>query len=86
VCEELLLRALRSSTSRYPALASIPLYVRHNRARAGHLAVGDPLPDVAVTTLDGTPRRLLAHLEHRAGAGECEDAPARTLLIAGSIS
>jgi hypothetical protein len=100
--EELLLRALRSATDWYPALRSIPLYVRHNRARAGELQVGDPAPDAAVTTLDGTSTSIIAHLVNNRGglngggggggvsamaaAATTTTTEVATLIIAGSIS
>ena len=90
--EELLLRALRSATSWYPALCSIPLYVRHNRARAGELKVGDRLPDAALRLIDGTATSLVAHLDQRDGIDKGNSGvpilstTAPTLLVAGSIS
>lgn len=81
VKEELLLRALRSATDWYPSLRSIPLYVRYNRARAGDLSVGDAVPDVAVTRMDGAKTSLIAHLTTTRTRRR-----RRTLIIAGSIS
>jgi hypothetical protein len=34
--------------------------LRYDQRHAGRLRVGDRAPDVTVTALDGTPRRLLA--------------------------
>ena len=34
--------------------------LRYDQRHEGRLRVGDPAPDVTLTALDGTPRRLLA--------------------------
>ena len=80
------LRALRAATYTYPALASIPLYRRFQRARAGDLAPGDAVPDVRLLTAHGVATTLLA------GAAACRvgrdgiAAPLPLLVCAGSVS
>jgi len=44
------LLALRTATQRYPEFASIPLYVKYNRARHGNLKCGDAVPDVPLVS------------------------------------
>jgi hypothetical protein len=82
------LRALRAATHTFPALASIPLYVRHQRARAGELAPGDAPPEVPLLTLDGAPTTLLTHAAalRAPPAGSPLRAPLPLILLAGSVS
>lgn len=50
--------ALRSAHHLYPddpEFKSIPIHVKFNRARQGHLQVGDVAPQVALHHLDGSP-------------------------------
>jgi hypothetical protein len=82
------LRALRAATHTYPALASIPLYVRHQRARAGELAPGPAAPDVPLLTLAGERTSLLAAAQQLRAppAGSAARGPLPLLLCAGSVS
>lgn len=82
------LRALRAATHTFPSLASIPLYVRHQRARAGCLAPGDAAPDVPLLHADGRATTLhaaLAALRAPADA-QASRGPLPVLLMAGSVS
>mmetsp|Transcript_3420 Transcript_3420/g.8452 ORF Transcript_3420/g.8452 Transcript_3420/m.8452 type:complete len:241 (-) Transcript_3420:919-1641(-) len=73
------LNQLRTATHRYPSLRDIPLYIRHNRARAGTIVPGDVLPDAAVSDLNGKKSTLLRH--HSALGGGVP-----TLMVSGSIT
>ena len=54
------LRALRAAPHAFPSLRRIPLYHRHNRARAGALRAGDDAPDAALFRLsDGARTSVL---------------------------
>jgi hypothetical protein len=44
--------ALRTATSKYPDLASIPLYVKYNRARDGKMQCGDSVPNLPLVSAD----------------------------------
>jgi len=59
----------------YDEFHNLSLYVRHNRAKRGHLKVGDYAPDVQLLNMQGEFISLLSH---------CHDRP--MLLIAGSYT
>lgn len=69
------LNCLRCATQIYPELSSIPLYVRHNRARDGDLKEGEMVPDVPVVQLDNKETTLYNNLKNQP-----------TVLISGSYS
>lgn len=59
----------------YDEFHNLSLYVRHNRAKQGHLKVGDLAPDVQLLNMNGESTSLLSY---------CHDRP--LLLIAGSYT
>lgn len=59
----------------YDEFHNLSLYVRHNRAKQGHLKVGDLAPDVQLLNKNGESTSLLSY---------CHDRP--LLLIAGSYT
>lgn len=80
------LRAMRAATYTFPALASIPLYRRFQRARAGELAPGDAAPDVRLLTASGAATTLLAGTAAWRAGSDGIAAPLPMLLCAGSLS
>jgi len=52
------LKQLRSATTTYPELSSIPLYVKYNRARQTSLKVEQIVPNVKLITLGGEQTNL----------------------------
>ena len=80
------LRALRAATYTFPALASIPLYRRYQRARAGDLLVGHAPPNVPRLTADGAATTLLAGTAAARAPRDGRAAPLPLLLAAGSVS
>jgi hypothetical protein len=59
--EEEGVQVLRSAMSIYgddPTIREIPLYVKYNRSEQGLLNVGDNIPDVALSTLNGSSVKL----------------------------
>lgn len=73
---ETALYELRTAAFRHPELASIPLYVRYNRARDGDLKEGDIIPHIPLLTLDGGPLSL----------SQLEEKGRPLVLFAGSIT
>jgi hypothetical protein len=52
---------LRTAARTYPDdpdFREIPLYVKYQRSRAGHLKIGSPIPDIVLMKLDGSRQRL----------------------------
>ena len=81
------LRALRAATYTFPSLASIPIYRRFQRARAGTLAPGDAAPDVRVLTPhDARATTLLAGTAACRAPSDGGVEPLPLLLCAGSVS
>jgi hypothetical protein len=81
------LRALRAAPHTFPALASIPLYHRFQRARAGTLAPGDAAPDVQLLTLEGDATTLLTATRAMRRVGRVGASTLLPLIVcAGSIS
>ena len=80
------LRALRAATYTYPALASIPLYRRYQRARSGDLSVGDAPPNVPLLTAGGAATTLLEAAASARVPRDGRAAPLPLLLAAGSVS
>ncbi len=79
------LRCFRAATHTYPALASIPIYRRFQRARAGNLSAGDAAPDVPMLTLTGERTTLLTGTRAaRTVAGAAALLP--MIIAAGSLS
>ena len=80
------LRAMRAATYTFPALASISLYRRFQRARAVDLAPGDAAPDVRLLTANGAATTLLAGTAAWRASSDDIAAPLPMLLCAGSLS
>ena len=80
------LRAMRAATYTFPALASIPLYRRFQRARAGELAVGNAAPDVRLLTAHGAATTLLAGTAAARRPRDGVSAPLPLLVCSGSLS
>jgi hypothetical protein len=52
---------LRTAARTYPDdpdFREIPLYVKYQRSRAGHLKIGSLIPDIVLMKLDGSLQRL----------------------------
>jgi hypothetical protein len=57
------LNVLRTATQRFPDLKDIPLYIKYNRAKQGHLKVGDVAPDIALFDLNLKSVKLLDYTD-----------------------